>query len=213
MTPRILLVTDPRYADAEIERVVVEVADAVPPGALGIQLRDKERDRTLVRVLAERLRVVSRARGALFVINGDVILAREVGADGVHLGGDAPAIEEAREAFPDAWISVAAHTDADVRRAAASAVDGVLVSPIFETRGKGPARGVAAIESAVRLARGRLAVYALGGVDAARAAACREAGADGVSVIRAIFESDDPGAQARAIWEALETRAPAPRLD
>jgi thiamine-phosphate pyrophosphorylase len=213
MTPLLFLVTDPRYPVAHVERVVLEVARALPRGALGVQLRDKTRTSTELRPLAVRLADLARANEALFVLNGDVTLAREVGADGVHLGGDAPHVDEAREAFPDGWISVAAHSDDDVRRAAASAVNAVLVSPVFDTPGKGPPRGLAAVESAAHLARGRLAVHALGGIDATRARACREAGADGVAVIRALFEAGDPAGEARAIWKALETRDPVRRLD
>jgi thiamine-phosphate pyrophosphorylase len=213
MLPLLFLVTDPRYPDADLERVVLEVAGALSRGALGIHLRDKTRVRRELRPLAARLAALSRAHEALFVVNGDVELATEVGADGVHLGGDAPPIAAAREAFPDGWISVAAHSDEDVGRAVASGASAVFVSPIFPTPGKGPARGIGVLESAARLARGRLAVYALGGIDVSRARACREAGAEGVAVIRALLEATDPALTAQAIVEELETRAPFARFD
>jgi len=213
IAPRVLLVTDSRYADAQTLRVVREVGDALPRGAFGVQLRDNARSRDLVRGLAERLRVVTRVSGALFVVNGDVALAVDVGADGVHLGGGAPAFAVARDAFPNGWVSVAAHSDADVVRALDDRADAVLVSPIFETPGKGPPRGLHALERAAALADPhRLAVYALGGVDASRASACLAAGAHGVAVIRALLDATDPGAAARAILDP-ETRDPPARLD
>jgi thiamine-phosphate pyrophosphorylase len=199
--PRVLLVTDPAYADAHIERVVRDVAEVLPPGEFGVQLRDKRRPRAAVRALAERLRSLTLRRGAPLMINGDVELAREVDADGVHLGGDVPRLAMGRPAFPG-WISVAAHSDADVLRASEDGVDAVLVSPIYATPGKGPPRGLAALESA-RVRAGRLAIYALGGVDAARAAGCVRAGATGVAVLRALLDSKDPRAEAGAILAAL----------
>jgi thiamine monophosphate synthase len=41
-----------------------------------------------------------------------------------------------------------------------------------------------------------MTLVALGGVDETNARMCREAGADAVAVIRAIFEARDPAAQA-----------------
>jgi len=132
----------------------------------------------------------------LLVINSDVDLAREIGADGVHLpkGG----VAAARAVLPRAWISLAAHDDDDVRRAVSEGADAALVSPIFATPGKGPPRGLEAIRAARAIAP-QLAIYALGGVDESNAAACRAAGATGVAVIRALFDAPDPAAAARAL--------------
>jgi len=44
-----------------------------------------------------------------------------------------------------------------------------------------------------------MTLVALGGVDATNARPCREAGADAVAVIRAVFEARDPAAVARAL--------------
>jgi thiamine-phosphate pyrophosphorylase len=213
-TLRLLLITDPRYADDHIVRVARELGRALPRGAFGVQLRDKERDPSSVRALAKELRQVTKACGALFVVNRDVALALDVGADGVHLGGDGMALAAARSAFPPAWISVAAHRDPDVLRAAEGGAEAVLVSPVFETPGeaKGTPRGVGALQRAAATSEGRCVVYALGGVSTSRARACREAGADGVAVIRALLEANDPGAEAQRMWQELENHAPKARL-
>jgi thiamine-phosphate pyrophosphorylase len=140
-------------------------------------------------------------------VHSDASLALAVNADGLHLGSDfggegARGLVEARRALPNVWISVAAHTDEDVERAAAGRADAVLVSPIYDSPGKGPPRGAAAIVSARALGPG-LAIYALGGVEARRARACRDAGATGVAVIRALLAATDPVAVALAIDAAL----------
>jgi thiamine-phosphate pyrophosphorylase len=202
MSPRIFLVTDPRFSDDDVVRVVREVGTALPPGAFGVQLRDKQRPRAAVRELAVRLRAVTRECGALFVVNRHAELAVDVGADGVHLGRDAGSIAAARSSLgAAAWISIAAHDDADVARAAEERADAVLVSPIFETPGarKGLPRGSSAIASASRIVRGQCAVYALGGVTIGRARACREAGADGVAAIRLLLEAPDAARVAKAL--------------
>jgi thiamine-phosphate pyrophosphorylase len=202
--PALVLVTDPAFPDARILAVVLAVGAGLPAGSFAVQLRDRARDRASVASLAARLRERTLGLGVPLIINGDAALAQEVGADGVHLGHDAGTVEAARRVAGEAaWISVAAHDDADVARAREGLADAVLVSPIFVTPGKGPPRGTAALGKARALAgrsgAARLGVYALGGVDEGRAELCRAAGADGVAVVRALLAAPDPLGVARAL--------------
>jgi thiamine-phosphate diphosphorylase len=217
MRPRLILITDPTYGDDAIVRCTEAVASALPAGALCVQLRDKQRAVASLRIFACRLRLATRRSGAQLVLNGNPRLARDVDADGVHLGGGAGSVSDARAAFGRAaWISVAAHSDDDVRRAVDDGADGVLVSPIFATRppssgsrapgGEKSARGLDAIRTARRVAGSRLAVFALGGVTLDRVRPCVAAGANGVAVLRALLASPRPEALARAIHDALESR-------
>ncbi len=206
--PALLLVTDPSFDDARIVSVAQQVARALAPGAFGVQFRDKRpRGARNVR-LASELRRRTRTHRAWFVVNGDIELARELEADGVHLGHDAPSLAEARGRLEgrSLWVSVAAHSDADVERACEGGADAVLVSPIGEAPGKGPPRGAPAVEAAARIAArhesgvgSRVAIYALGGIDPSLAADCRRAGATGVAVIRALLSAKDPAQIARSL--------------
>jgi thiamine-phosphate pyrophosphorylase len=211
---RVILITDPSFGDDAILRCVREVAAALPAGALCVQLRDKQRLPVSLRLFAMALRRATRDAGAALVINGHATLARDVGADGVHLGGGGGSVEAARAQFRGcAWVSVAAHSDDDVRRAVDAGADAVLVSPIFPTRTRSlgssiqsiekTTRGTNALRSARSLAGSRVAVYALGGVTVDTARACVAAGADGVAVIRALLASRSPAAAARAIIGAI----------
>ncbi len=165
-----------------------------------MQLRDRTRGREDRAAWARRLREVTLSLRVPLIVNGDVALAREVGADGVHFGGDATPVDVAAAA--GLWRSVAAHCDEDVVQARAAEVDAALVSPIFASSGKGAPRGVVALARAARIAEGKLAVVALGGVGTAEARACFEAGADGVAVIRALLCAARPGEVARGLCEA-----------
>jgi thiamine-phosphate pyrophosphorylase len=187
LAPKVILITDPRYAIEDVITTIEASSAALSPYDLLVQLRDRANHPN--EAAARTLRDATRRCRTSFIINGDVALARAVAADGVHLGGSRPNVATARALLgTDAWISIAAHTDDDVAYALAETANAVLVSPIFETPGKGAARGVEAITSARAIARDRLLVYALGGVDARRAAACAAAGADGVAVIRALLD-------------------------
>lgn len=211
--PRVILVTDPVFGDDGIVRCVEAVARALPPGALCVQLRDKQRALVSLRVFASRLRLVTRSLGAALVINGDPRLARDVGADGVHLGRGAGSAAAARAMCgAGAWVSVSAHTDGAVRRAVADGADAALVSPVFPSRPPSvyadskEGRGLEALRSARRVAGAALQLFALGGVDADNTRACAQAGADGVAVVRALLASPEPARVARAMHDALGGR-------
>jgi thiamine-phosphate pyrophosphorylase len=213
--PRLVLVTDPAFDDDAIVRCVRRAAAALPDGWLCVQLRDKRRAGVGLRLFASQLRRVTREVGASLVVNGDAMVARDAGADGVHLGAGAGTPDEARAvAGLRSWISVAAHSDDDVRAAVEQGADAVLVSPVFSSRaasGSGPVplkegRGLEALRSARVMAAGRVAVYALGGVTPDRARACIDAGADGIAVVRALLASPEPQRVARAIHDAVAGR-------
>ncbi len=196
----VVLVTDPRYELASTCDALRDAATALGGHRVLVQLRDKEADVVSLLATAHALRAATREVGAQLVINGPLALAGQVAADGIHLPGRTSAGEmaSARAAAHEvlgrsAIVTVAAHDDEGVRNATLARVSAVLVSPVFETPGKGPARGVDALRAAraiVDAARHAppLHVVALGGIAATNAAACIEAGADGVAAIRALYE-------------------------
>ncbi len=202
--PRLIVITHPGLGDEVLVQRVAAVAAALPPGVLAVQLRDKARERRALYALAVRLRAATTPHGAMLLVNADAEVARDAGADGVHLGGGAMSVADARQVLGEtSWISVAAHTDGDVAWAVEHGADAALVSPIFTTPGKGVPRGIGAIESARALAKDRIALYALGGVDRVTAPLCVRAGATGVAAVGAVLKGSDPAAEAQAIYEAM----------
>ncbi len=208
--PIVIFVTDPRESAARTSRVIQAAAIALGSGRLLVQLRDKECGPDALLRTARGLRAVTRECGALFVVNGATSVAKDVGADGVHLpSGDADRwgsrIFDVRRALGQgAFVTAAAHDDDEVRAAAKAGSTAVLVSPIFASPGKGRPRGVAAIASSKTIVKAApttsgCSIYALGGVTATNAAACAAAGASGVAVIRALYESADPRATVLAL--------------
>lgn len=154
-----------------------------------VQLRDPELSAAELLHLGERLRAATSRVGAALVVNDRLDLALALDADGAHLGRGSVRVADARALLPrGAWISVACHSVDDVVHAATEGADAALLSPIFASPGKGPPLGPGALREARAAldARGSgVALYALGGVDAATAPACFAAGADGVAAIRA----------------------------
>lgn len=116
---------------------------------------------------AARYREICRARGLVFLVAGDVALARAVGADGVHF----PARLLPKDLPGHGLLATAACHDADeLARAAALGADCAFLSPVFATKSHSDARALGARRFRALAAAARLPVLALGGVDAGNAA-------------------------------------------
>jgi len=174
-----------------------------------VQVREKLLGPPEVRRLVLRFRELLPS-GALLLVNGtgrSGSFAAEVGADGAHLGGGDPRkVGEARRALPpSSIIGYSAHSPEEIAAAAEEGADYATLSPIFEPSSKTSALRPLGLEILALACRSaKVPVYALGGIDAARARAARQAGAYGVAVIGAILGAADPGAAARKLIEAVE---------
>jgi thiamine-phosphate pyrophosphorylase len=200
--PPLLLVTDRHACDGrDLADVVAAACDA---GLRAVQLRDKDLTGGALFALAERLRTITGRTGALLLVNERVDVAIAAGADGVHLGGGAMAVADARALMPPgALVGVSTHAPAEL---ATSDADYALFGPVWDTPSKrafGAPQGTARLREAVAAAS--RPVLAIGGIDAAHIAAVRAAGAHGVAVIRAILTAEHPAAATRALLAALAT--------
>ena len=192
-----LVVTPEHVTNDALERVLRAGAEALGP-RFAVQARAKSSPHERERVGTEVVRLATDLGVACFV-NGDVVLAERLGAN-LHVPSDMLR-EGLRDRMQTAWISCPAHDDDDVLRARDEGFDVVLVSPIHRVPGKGPPRGIEAIERAKRLAP-ELHVVALGGMGLETAREAYGAGADAVALMRAVFEASDPLAFFRALENA-----------
>ena len=190
-------VTDPGLVARET--LPEAVAAAIRGGARVVQYRDKtatEAERVgTARLLAE----ICRRAGVLFIVNDDPGLAAKVGADGVHLGREDAALEEARALLgAEAIIGVSCYADLDrARRAATSGADYVAFGRFFPSRTKPDA--VPAHPELLGQAKKELGlpVVAIGGITPENGAALLVAGADMLAVVHGLFGQPDIEAAAR----------------
>jgi thiamine-phosphate pyrophosphorylase len=179
--------------------LVARVEAAVEGGACAIQYRNKAADAALQRAQAAALARVHAIRRALYIVNDDAALAAEVGADGVHLGEDDGSVAAARELIgPERLIGISCYGDFALAQAAVAAgADYVAFGSFYASRAKPGARraDVALLGSAASLG---VPVIAIGGITAANAGALRQAGADAVAVISAVFGAGEPAEILRA---------------
>lgn len=186
--PRVVLVTDRRVM-GDFGAAVARAVAAHGGAAAGVVVQVREKDLDGGALLALVRAAIAAAAGAPVIVNDRLDVALAAGAAGVHLPEDGLALADARALAPAGFlVGCSRHDAAAAAAAAAAGADLVQLGPIFETPGKGPPLGVAALQAARAAMGARGCLVAVGGIaDAAQIAACRAAGAEAVAMIRAAW--------------------------
>lgn len=188
--------------------IVEAVEQALAGGAVMIQYRDKRPDDEQRQRIAEQLLAVCQRWGRPLIVNDDVALAREIGADGVHLGLEDATPEQAREQLgPKAIIGVTCHDDLErAREQAAGVADYLAFGRFFPsaTKGSAPSASADVLGQAAALGLPRVAI---GGITTDNAPSLIRAGADLVAVIHGFFSAPDIEARAREFSQLFATGA------
>ena len=145
------------------------------------------------RQLGLEIQALCRRIDVPFIVNDDIELALELGADGIHIGQDDEQADRVRSKIGDKILGVSAHTVAEARLAVEQGADYLGIGPIYPTRSKDDAhevQGVSIIRQ-MRAAGIDVPLAGIGGITSANAAAVMQAGADGVAVISAITGGND----------------------
>lgn len=180
-------------------RLQAAVAAALRGGAVLVQYRDKspgaDRARNAAMLLA-----LCRDSGARFIVNDDVELAANIGADGVHLGArDAP-VPFARERL-GARAVIGVSCANRIERAVVAQDQGasyVAFGRFFPSRTKPDApQADLAVLTAARASL-RVPLCAIGGITPELAPQVIAAGADLVAAVEGVFGVRDVEAAARA---------------
>jgi thiamine-phosphate pyrophosphorylase len=200
-TARLYLCCDARPGGEDPEALL---GAALRGGVDIVQLREKSLPRREIELAAQTIRRLCDNHSALFIVNDDPDLARSCDADGVHVGQDDLAVDEARGLLgPDAIIGLSTHSEEQIATSAAAPVDYISVGPIWETPTKQgrPAVGLGLIAHAAASAPHPF--FAIGGIDAANVSQVVEAGARRLCVVRAVRDAENPAAAAEELRGAF----------
>lgn len=175
------------------EALAEAVDEAVAGGAVMVQYRDKSGDEARREREARAVFETCRRREVPLVINDDLELALNVGADGVHLGRDDATVQAARHALgPRAVVGVSCYNElARAQAAERAGASYVAFGSFFPSPTKPDA--VRATPDLLREAREivSLPVCAIGGITPANGGRLVEAGADLLAVASGVFEASD----------------------
>jgi thiamine-phosphate pyrophosphorylase len=163
----------------------VELARQACLGGAGVvQYREKTGPRGPMLAVARELRAVTRAGGALLIVNDWLDIALLCGADGVHLGQDDIPLAEARRLAPPGFlIGISTRSLAQARAAADGGADYLGLGPVFATpiKEEEPV-GLEVLQTVARAVR--VPVVAIGGITVENMALVRAAGAAAVAMVR-----------------------------
>lgn len=174
------------------ETLYDQVKKALDGGATFVQLREKNLDRADFLAEALEIQKLCREYGVPFVINDEVSIAKDIDADGVHVGqSDMKAMDVRKILGPDRILGVSAQTVEQAIIAEKHGADYLGVGAVFATGSKDDADDVShetlkAICEAVSIP-----VIAIGGITKDNIFELAGSGICGVAVISAIFGQKD----------------------
>ena len=185
------VITDERLQFKELIQRTKLILDA---GIPVLQYRDKTTDQALRRNRALQLKELCGDYQTVFLINDDVRLARDIGAEGVHIGQEDMSVVEARQILGDkVIIGVSCYNRLeDAKTAAQFGVDYVAFGAFFSTQTKN--KTVKAETKLLQQAKTELSVpvVAIGGINPDNGRELVQAGADMLAVISCVYENTDP---------------------
>ena len=155
---------------------------ALNKGLRLVQLREKDCSRVALRELALKMLPLIRHHNARLIINADIELCREIGADGVQLTGAQLAGLSER---PDVdWCAASCHNADELHRAERLGCDFALLSPVLATQSHPGAPHLGWDNFAAIAAGSSIPVYALGGLAHADMQTAWQHGAHGIALLR-----------------------------
>jgi thiamine-phosphate pyrophosphorylase len=200
---RLYLITPPAFEPAAFAETLAVALDAGDVASVQLRLKDAE-DEAVLRA-GEALMPVAHARDVAFIVNDRVDLARDLGADGVHIGQDDLPYEAARLAVgEDAIVGVTCHDSRHLAmEAAEKGADYVAFGAFFPTDTKAPK--TLADPELLRWWQAFMTVpcVAIGGITVENARGLVEAGADFLAVVAGVWDHPQGPAAAVTAFNAI----------
>lgn len=182
-----------------------QVKEALDGGATCIQLREKQLDEENFLKEAIEIQKLCKEYHVPFIVNDNVEIAKDMHADGIHVGqSDMEALDVRKELGKDVILGVSAQTVEQAKKAEAHGADYLGVGAVFPTGSKDDADDVShetlkAICEAVSIP-----VIAIGGITQDNVKELAGSGIVGIAVISAIFAQKDITQATKDLKQATE---------
>lgn len=177
------------------------VEEAVIAGVTLVQYRDKDLSRDERISEARKLHEITKRYGIPLIVNDDIEVAFEVKAEGVHLGQEDTAIENARSRLgSDKIIGATAHTVEEALAAQAAGADYLGAGAVFGSTTKNNIIPMS-LDTLTAICKAvTIPVVAIGGITEENLVKLKGRGIDGVAVVAAIFGSRDITESTKALY-------------
>ena len=182
-----------------------QVEEALRGGVTMVQLREKELQGEALEQEAREILAICRQYGVPFLINDDVMLAKKIGADGVHVGQDDMSAAKARELLgEDAIIGVTARTVEQAVAAQEAGADYLGSGAVFGTSTKKDAKPMDPAYFQQICESVSIPVVAIGGVTLDNIRELEGRKMSGFAIVSGIFAAEDIETRTRDLWKAAQ---------
>jgi thiamine-phosphate pyrophosphorylase len=188
-------------------RSAVEIAAAAIAGGVDIiQMREKNKPRPELIRLGKELSRLCKNGGVTFIVNDDPSIAKEVDADGVHLGQEdikKYSVEAARSILGcDKIIGISTHSIETFRKACTEDVDYIAYGPVFPTEIKDNCAGTEDVDKIMAMTK--KPIFFIGGIALSNIDELLKKRANNISLIRAIAQASDVESAVRDFKKKME---------
>ena len=176
----------------ETRSMITQVKLSLSGGATMIQYRNKNfRPDDILEVY--EIAVFCRLQQIPFIINDDILLAKAVNADGVHLGQDDQKAGSARKVLgKDKIIGISISNSAEFKKTDLTQVDYIGLGPVFDTATKPDAKKASGLTFLKKISeKTDLPIVAIGGINLINTPSVINSGACGISIISAISRAEN----------------------
>ncbi|WP_426090827.1 thiamine phosphate synthase [Flavobacterium sp. DSR3-2] len=181
-----------------VEEQLHNIHKALDNGCDWIQMRFKNQNALEVFTLAEAVKIVCKEYLATFIINDNVHLAKQLDADGVHLGLSDMSAKEARLILGKTKIiGVTANTFEDVLQRTAEKCDYIGLGPFQFTTTKQNLSPILGLEGyrliiqQTKIKNIQIPIYAIGGITLENVESLMKTGIHGIAVSGLITQSEN----------------------
>ncbi|MDR3074032.1 MAG: thiamine phosphate synthase [Deltaproteobacteria bacterium] len=181
------------------------VAALLASGVKIIQYREKKKKAGAMLRECERLRAMTRAAGAFFIVNDHVDIAALVKADGVHVGQEDLPVARVRELMGrDCVIGLSTHSPEQFAAALKDGADYVGVGPIYATQTKEDVCEPVGLGYLDHVAKaGAIPFVAIGGIKRHNIAAVVRHGAACCCLVSELVGAEDIAARVAEVRRAM----------
>ncbi len=175
-----------------------------------LQLRAKGHESRMIAEIAQELVPLCRAGNIPFIVNDFVEIAREVGADGVHLGQEDGKLSDAFAALPaGSLVGRSTHTPAQANAAMREGASYIGFGPLFPTPTKEgrPGIGLGHVEEVEGAVGSEIPVFCIGGIKLENLDQVLASGASRVVIVSGLLQAVDIRGVCREVRQHLGRQA------
>lgn len=185
------------FPKLSIDDAVDKISVIIKSGVTVYQFRDKGtiyNNKNQRLEVAKRLQEVAQKVAVSFIVNDDVELARELSADGIHVGQDDDSVSKIRELIgQEMWVGLSVSNDMELESAQKSGADYLGIGPIYPTNSKSDAAKPIGINYLRKmLEHNQLPTVGIGGITQSLLTELSETKHGGVAVISLLTEAENP---------------------